>query len=444
MTVAPTLLMHPHTGRQLKRRTSKVSTSGGYASISATISIVALSLTTLRLGELFGAARFIKPVFLATIVGLAAHVLLTKSPAWSRLWHSKVFRLVLLYCFTVIASFPLSIWKGQTWSTIMVLPWAVSLVVILGLTKPALADIDRISKWMAWMTAIVAGALMTKGAVVEGTRLTSSGSYDPNDLGALFAFTLPFALAAALRGGWPSRLLSIGASVVLFSALMKTGSRGALVGLGCGLVIFLFSFRMRTIVLVLAVFVVAVPAVIPVLPQTMRDRAATLMSLDEDYNTTSNSGRVYLWKRGIVFALENPLLGLGAGTFEAQVGNDFRSQQVVGAWHTAHNTYVQVAAELGFIGLSSLLGLLLISGRDAVKLWGWKSKIHRPEYLAGLLAYMACIFFLSHAYSYILFAVFGLSILLNSFVEAPIEENSNRQRRGLHDAEARNARRSWA
>ena len=391
----------------------------GYWEASAIVAIVVVSLTTLRLGELLGPVRYLKPVFTATLIGIALHLARTAAPAWSRLLSSNAYRMVLLYCLTVVFSFPLSIWRGRTLSTIMVLPWAIALVTIIGLTRPTVADVDRLFKWTSWLTAIAAVILVVNGDAVAG-RLTSTGSYDPNDLGALFCFGLPLAIGNVLRGRRIDRVISLGAAVILLVALMKTGSRGALIGLAGGVLALLLAFRMRHVIMIGFLLAVLVPTSWPLLPETMRERALTLLSLEDDYNATSNSGRIYLWKRGMLFAVQHPLVGIGAGTFEAQIGNDFQSQGSGGAWHTAHNTFVQVAAELGFIGLGALLVLLGIYWSAAGKFWSWKAPAHRPEYFASLFAYMLCIVFLSHGYSYILFAVFGFSVLLDSLQSSAV------------------------
>lgn len=390
------------------------STLALYWNGSIAVAILAIALTAVRVGEQLGPARYLKPVFSATLIGVVLHLVRTHSVAWGRLWRSTSMRLVLLYCLIIVFSFPFSIWRGQTWATLQVLPWGLGLVIIIGLTKPTIQSLDIVSRWTGWLTAVAATLLLVKGEVVEGSRLTSSGSYDPNDLAALFALTLPFAIGSTLRGKFLYRCCSLIAAVVLLIALMKTGSRGGLVGFVVGIAVMIFSFRPRVVVGAIVALMIIVPLSIPLLPSTMRARAATLVSLEDDYNTTSSSGRIYLWKRGLVFAMENPVLGLGAGSFEAQIGNDFRAQQTTGAWHTAHNTYVQVAAELGFAGIGCLLFLMWKHIRRSARLASWKAEYHRPEYLASLVAYLTCIVFLSHAYSYILFAVLGLGVLLES------------------------------
>ncbi len=398
-----------------------VQNAGGYWAMSAVVAIAVVALTTVRIGELLGPIRILKPVFVSTLAGVVAHLIQTRPVAWARLWKSLPFRLVVMYAIVVALSFPFSIWKGRTLSTMMVLPWALGLVIVVGLTRPTIRDVDNVFRWTAWFTAITAAVLLVNGDVVAGSRLTSKGSYDPNDLAALFCFAMPIAIGTMFRGRWYSRISSCLSAAVLCVALMETGSRGGLIGLVGGMLVFLLAFQPRTVLLVGVVLSIALPAAWPLVPATMRDRAASLFSLEDDYNSTSNSGRIYLWKRGIVFALQRPLLGIGAGTFEAKIGDDFRVQGSRGSWHTAHNTFVQVAAELGLLGFGLLVWLLALYGKYAAKFWSWKSRVHRPEYLASLVGYVVCIIFLSHGYSYILFGIFGFTVLLSSLSRALLE-----------------------
>src|SRR5678815_3555338 len=85
---------------------------------------------------------------------------------------------------------------------------------------------------------------------------------------------------------------------------------------------------------------------------------------ESDYNRTDETGRVQIWKRGIGYMLSNPLLGVGAGNFPAAEGllSPFAQRQQFGVgvrWSAAHNTLVQVGAELGVVGLVLFVALVL-------------------------------------------------------------------------------------
>lgn len=383
----------------------------GYWNASWIASVIALAFIMMRASEFLGPLQRLKPVFAVTLLLLFMHISKSGRAAWQSVWSNVTFRLAVAYTVCIGLSVPFSIWRGQSVETMMTVPWALILVVLLCLNMPRLTDFDRVIKLVVWIAALAGIALAVQGDVVESSRMTSRGSYDPNDLGALFVTMFLFAVGASTRGTTTARLMSALSSVVLLTLMMKTGSRGALIGLAVGLLVFTLAYRPRKFMMILVAIVIIGPLSWPLVPPVTRERAASLFNLEDDYNTTSNSGRVYLWKRGVVFALKNPVVGIGAGTFEVQVGQDFREQGTRGAWHTAHNTYVQVFAELGMAGGMLLLALLGRGARNAVTLWHWKKKVHRPELLSALAAYCTAIVFLSHGYSYILWGMIGISAM---------------------------------
>ena len=68
---------------------------------------------------------------------------------------------------------------------------------------------------------------------------------------------------------------------------------------------------------------------------------------EEDYNHTSETGRLQIWSRGIGYMLQNPLLGLGPANFPAAEGtlSPFAERQQWGIgvrWNAAHNAFLQV------------------------------------------------------------------------------------------------------
>jgi putative inorganic carbon (HCO3(-)) transporter len=392
----------------------------GFWNASWIVSATALVFIMIRASEFLGPLQRLKPVLAVTLLLLFMHISKSGRAAWQFVWSNVTFRLAVAYTACIGLSVPFSIWRGQSVETMMTVPWALILVMLLCLNTPRIKAFDSVLQLAVWIAALVGLALAVQGEVVEGSRMTSRGSYDPNDLGALFVTMFLFAIGASTRGTVTARLVSVLSSVVLLTVMMKTGSRGALIGLAVGLLVFILGYRPRKLMTILVAIVILGPLSWPLVPPLTRERAASLFALEDDYNTTSNSGRVYLWKRGVVFALKNPLVGIGAGTFEVQVGQDFREQGTRGAWHTAHNTYVQVFAELGMAGGMLLLAILGRGARNAATLWHWKKQTHRPELLASLAAYCTAITFLSHGYSYILWGMIGISAMTEQLLRTSV------------------------
>src|SRR4029077_16062919 len=84
------------------------------------------------------------------------------------------------------------------------------------------------------------------------------------------------------------------------------------------------------------------------------EQMGTIVS-DTDYNRTEESGRMQIWARGLGYMLENPLFGVGPNNFQTAEGtlSPYAERQQFGVgvrWNAAHNSYIQVGAELGVVG----------------------------------------------------------------------------------------------
>jgi O-antigen ligase len=103
------------------------------------------------------------------------------------------------------------------------------------------------------------------------------------------------------------------------------------------------SVRVRPAVGVAAV--VAVLAAVPLAPASFWERMVSIF--DEERDTTgSRQARLDLLKEGVRVFAANPVLGVGLGQF---VNFDPTGRKQ--AWNVTHNVTLQVAAELGIVGL---------------------------------------------------------------------------------------------
>lgn len=78
------------------------------------------------------------------------------------------------------------------------------------------------------------------------------------------------------------------------------------------------------------------------------ERARSISDLDE----ASNKGRLEIWRNSLVSIVQKPLLGVGLGNFVSVI-NEEAGAAKKGA--SAHNLYLDIAAEIGVLGLVVLL-----------------------------------------------------------------------------------------
>jgi O-antigen ligase len=162
----------------------------------------------------------------------------------------------------------------------------------------------------------------------------------------------------------------------------------------------------------------------------------TILS-DTDYNRTEETGRLQIWSRGVGYMLQDPVLGLGPDNFPAAEGTlsplADRQQYGIGVrWNAAHNSFVQAGAELGVPGLALFIAIIVStfaalrqSGRSerALAEAGGDWPLLTPALTASFLGFVVGSFFLSLAYSEMLYTLVALAIGLQK-VTAQLQRES--------------------
>jgi O-antigen ligase len=270
-------------------------------------------------------------------------------------------------------------------------------IVAIAAIVMALHGINQLSTGTGW-----------SGAEVIDGRITYVGIFnDPNDLGLLFIATLPvmFHLLTETRSFLWRGLLFFSTGAVLY-AIYLTNSRGTILGLlsliGC---YFWARFGLlRTAILIS----VLGPLAVIFAPSRFREMGGG--EVDE-----SALYRFEAWYEGFYMFRDNLFLGVGVERFDEHF------------FMTAHNSFVIVLSETGFIGSyvwTAFLGLSVymmykIQGAeippalatDPTELMEFESsrKVARALMYA-FIAFCAAALFLSRAYDITLFIWCGLAV----------------------------------
>lgn len=168
-------------------------------------------------------------------------------------------------------------------------------------------------------------------------------------------------------------LAALGGALVIGLAILASFSRGAWLGTagGLGLMILLASRRSRgvAIALVAAVGLLAGLGGYALLPQSIRDRADSILGnaaapdVRTAYITAENFAvveRLAHWWAGIRMFQQNLPLGVGLGNFNVRFAEFTISPTFLVSQGHAHNYYIHVAAEAGLVGLTTYLLLLAV------------------------------------------------------------------------------------
>jgi putative inorganic carbon (HCO3(-)) transporter len=297
----------------------------------------------------------------------------------------------------------------------------------------------RTREQLLWVVgAFVAGAFISAiyGMVVPAPakdfgRLAGAGG-DPNETAAALVAgaTLALALAVALRGKPILRLAVAAVAPLCAFACFLTLSRGGLVAFGAALIASIFvAGRRRGQVLVLA----AVSALLAVLYFTALAPATALERVTE---VQGGTGRTDIWTVGWRMVESAPLQGVGAGNFTVssihfllEPGALLRDDFIVDVPKVAHNTYLEVLAELGVVGLVLFLIVIVFSIACAVRAARTASdnddrqmEVLSRALVVALAALLAAYFFISREYSKQLWLLLALCPVVLEITRAKVND----------------------
>ncbi|MFH1202721.1 MAG: O-antigen ligase family protein [Candidatus Omnitrophota bacterium] len=199
------------------------------------------------------------------------------------------------------------------------------------------------------------------------------------------------------------RILSLG----LLTCLFLSFSRGAWLGFILG-AIFIILFKEKRTAFILLFVILFFASIWFLYPQDMKAGFGALFNFSDN----GVKDRVVLNRIGISMFLENPLTGVGLGTF---MFNFERLNNIIEySWGPtyAHNCFLQMLAETGVLGLTSFMFVIFTLFIKSVEL----IKKHEDSVyknlsvglLGGLLAYLVHSAFDTHFYSLQIVMIFWL------------------------------------
>src|SRR5207248_1911845 len=251
--------------------------------------------------------------------------------------------------------------------------------------------------------------------------------------------TLPLVLYLWRKPAGPwSRALLAAATVFLMVALGKTGSRGGFLGL-----VTVGGYLLLRLRGVSTLQRVATVALLAILLSTLAsdkyfERMGTMLHLSQDYNWSgkSETGRLAIWRRGLGYMIDHPFLGVGAAAFpvaEGTLAPEAQEQRRYGRgfkWSAAHNSFIQIGAELGVGGLILFVALFAAAFRVLGRLRAVplvEIAVLAQILTGSLVAFIVTASLLSQAYSAYLYTLLGMVLGLwkiASFTRPPAPAGS--------------------
>lgn len=240
---------------------------------------------------------------------------------------------------------------------------------------------------------------------------------NPNELAMALILLMPFAVTFGLTSKGVKRLVYFGCAAVLAFAVVVSFSRGGFLGLvAIGGVLLWKAGRGKRAVTALAGLVLCA-AFLVAMPSGYSDRLFTILHTQDD-QTHSAQERQELLQRAVEVVMAHPVIGVGVGNF----GIYSLSQKV------AHNSYLEIAAELGVIGFIAYMILIFAPLRTLRRIeraayrgrghpGGWSATARESFFLsiglqAVIVAYMVLSFFQSAEYFWYLYYPVAYAVTL--------------------------------
>lgn len=333
--------------------------------------------------------------------------------------------LVLLFSLTALLSIPLAINRPIAWQEFSgtFIRCVVIFIVIINVvrTESRLRGLMFLALTAAmWLSVEAINEYRLGLMKVEGYRASGRGTGifgNTNDMALHVVTLLPIAVALLFGAKGTGRRVFYGAcSTLMIAAIVLSYSRGAFLGL---VVIFIFftvklGGRHRAEIL-LAVLGVAVVVVL-LAPSGYGGRLLSIFDFSLDPGGSADARRGELF-RSIYVALRHPLLGIGMGNYQPEMS--YRGL-------VTHNSYTQVAAELGMSALIFYLMFIVSPLRKLGQIARETFSTRRSSsfyYLAlglqaSLVAYMVSSFFLSVSFNWYVFYLVGYAVCLRRLYES--------------------------
>ncbi|HEU0180191.1 MAG TPA: O-antigen ligase family protein [Blastocatellia bacterium] len=296
-----------------------------------------------------------------------------------------------------------------------------------------------------WKLVVICGVVLGAGAInsyIKG-EFTSHGLRihglvggmfeNPNDLATALDLLLPFAIVLTLVNKGRARLLYLICAVVMAIGVLLTLSRGGFLGLIAmgGLLLWKLG-RGRRLKTTLAAALIC-GLLFAATPGGYGNRMATIFNIDQD-QTGSAQLRRELMERAASIAISRPIVGVGMANFHIYSIHE----------NLAHNSYLEIAAELGVIGLIAYLILIFAPLRSLRRIErqtvGMSSKSEREMYWlsvsiqAAFIAYMVCSFFASIQYLWYLYYTAAYAVALRRIHAAEEMQSSSSNNQALAPA----------
>lgn len=276
-----------------------------------------------------------------------------------------------LVCVAILG-IPMSLWPRNSLTALAreLIP-NLLLMVMLAASIRGLRDLEWIAMATILGACVYAVFAMLMFGIDASGRLGDLAYYDGNDLALVLLCTMPLALYFLVRGGWGRRILAAASLTMIGAAFVSSGSRGGFLGLVAVLAFVLVAYRTIPLRIRLVAVVGGFGLFALLAGEAYWTKMRTLSEIQQDYNWSGRApeGRMEVWRRGLGYMGDHPILGVGLRNFqlaEGMLSEEARARAERGRgfkWSAAHNSFLEVGVEMGIPGLVFFLGMFVVAFR---------------------------------------------------------------------------------
>ncbi len=353
------------------------------------------------------------------------------------IFKSDIGRLMTAFTIWVGLCVPFSVWKGGSFTTWLTTLQALALLFFMAAFIRSVEDCYRAMLMVALGMGTIGVLSMVMGGGTGGganeVRLgLGSGAdtlADANFLALYLVVGIPFIIFAM---SWKKGLMRVALALSLIPVLAgfsRTGSRMGLLALAAGMFLFfIFATALERMAIIMG-GILFLALAITLLPQRITERFTTYLEASSNAQAeAANSAamRKALFLRSLEMSFKHPILGVGPGEFMDAEAQEAAEQGKRAMWHFTHNSYTELSSETGFPGLFLFLFAFYrgYKGLSEIRTKYKYSRVGRAALFLQIGVLMSCVgaFFLSIAYSGLLYAILGISAAYQAAVAREVRE----------------------
>jgi len=397
--------------------------------------------------ELFPVLLPLKPVLVAAMLAIVLYLLQQVGPRRIARLRSPATTCLLGLLLWSALSVPGALNRGVAFQAWTDFARSVVMGLVVAGSVRRVRDVERLSFVYFGATVVYTAVVLSRFQLgADSWRLGKLYNYDANDFATLIATAMPLGLyfVLAQRRLWV-RVLAVAGLAVLAVGQIRSGSRGGFLALLAVVAFVLLRFTTVPARSRLAGLVVILAVALATASDQYWSHMQTIVHPAQDYNMTSDAGRTKIWKRGLDYMAGHPVLGVGANNFPVAEGTisplaKLQERGIGVRWGAAHNSFIQVGAELGVPGLLLFIGWIASAfaslrrvarpSPNAGPAATDRSRL-APSLMAALGGFAVGAFFLALAYPDMLCTLAALAVGLVKSARSDDARNAQLPRRAL-------------